>query len=407
MTPYASLLYFGLSLYAAVPVVLSGLIQRLKLARVWIVAVTALMVWLQYRDARHVWLGAMLSESVWVLGFAFAHYLLARVWLVIRRHTDHRGPFWLVISLALAPLAATRFAPLFALLLALCAPCASFVSSASLDAIGFLGISYLTFRSLDVLISVGDGLITKLPPGQYLAFLLFFPTLSSGPVDRYQRFAGDWSRDRSRAEVLDDLDIAVRLLFRGLLYKFILAALIKQHWLDPTSHASTWPGTLAYMYAYSFYLFFDFAGYSAFAVSLSHVFGIHTPENFLRPFAARNIRDFWNRWHISLSTWFRDHVYMRFVMAATQRRWFKQRQMASYVGFAVSMGLMGLWHGTALHYLLYGAYHAMLLIGHDVFSRWNKQHKLLTGRLGSAASIALTFNAVCFGLLIFSGRLIS
>lgn len=71
------------------------------------------------------------------------------------------------------------------------------------------------------------------------------------------------------------------------------------------------------------------------------------------------------------------------------------------------MGLMGLWHGTALYYLIYGAYHAVLLIGHDVFSRWNKQHKALQGRLGSAISIAITFNAVCFGLLIFSGQLFS
>ena len=71
------------------------------------------------------------------------------------------------------------------------------------------------------------------------------------------------------------------------------------------------------MYAYSLYLFFDFAGYTAFAIGVGYLFGIHTPENFQRPFLARDIRDFWNRWHISLSWWFRDHVYMRFVMAAS------------------------------------------------------------------------------------------
>ena len=390
MIHYAGLLYFSLTLYTAVPALLSGLMERLKLSRMWIVAVTALMLVLQYGDAPRLLLGAMVPELALVLSFAFAQYLIALVWLLIRRRAENRVLFWFALLLSLAPLVATRFVPLFA----------------ANQVVGFLGISYITFRSLDVLISVQDGLITTLPPVQYLAFLLFFPTLSSGPVDRYRRFAMDWAHDRNRAELMQDIEMAVPRFFRGLLYKFILAALIKQYWLDPATYGTTLFDTLSYMYAYSFYLFFDFAGYSAFAISLSYAFGIHSPENFRLPFVAHNIRDFWDRWHISLSTWFRDHVYMRFVMAATQHHWFRQRQFASYAGFALSMGLMGLWHGPALHYLLYGAYHAMLLIGHDIFSQWNKRHKVLKGRLGSTVSITVTFNAVCFGLLIFSGRLI-
>ena len=102
----------------------------------------------------------------------------------------------------------------------------------------------------------------------------------------------------------------------GFLYKFILAALIKQYWLDVAVTGNDFFSILSYMYAYSLYLFFDFAGYSAFAIGFSYLFGIHTPENFNRPFLAHNIRDFWDRWHISLSEWFRDHVYSRFVFAA-------------------------------------------------------------------------------------------
>jgi membrane protein involved in D-alanine export len=161
-----------------------------------------------------------------------------------------------------------------------------------------------------------------------------------------------------------------------------------------------------HMYAYSFYLFFDFAGYSAFAIGLSYLFGIHRPENFNRPFPARNIRDFWNRWHISLSTWLRDHVYMRFVLAATQGRWFGNKHITSYLGFLLSFGLMGLWHGTAAHYLLYGLYHATLIIGHDIFIRWNKARKLWgDGPIWQTAGVAITFNMVCFGFLLFSGYL--
>src|SRR5213079_2515277 len=175
-------------------------------------------------------------------------------------------------------------------------------------------------------------------------FLFFFPTISAGPIDRYQRFAADWRKRRTRAEFLIDLDSAVHRIFRGFLYKFIVAALIKQYWLERAASSGSLMALVSYMYAYSFYLFFDFAGYSAFAIALSYLFGIHTPENFDRPFLARNIRDFWNRWHISLSWWFRDHIYMRFVMAASKRHWFKNKYVVSPLGFFMTFGLMGLWH---------------------------------------------------------------
>ena len=160
------------------------------------------------------------------------------------------------------------------------------------------------------------------------------------------------------------------------------------------------------MYGYSLYLFFDFAGYSAFAVGVSYLLGIHTPENFNRPFLAGNIKDFWNRWHISLSTWFRDHVYMRFMLAATKGRWFTGKYTASYLGFFLTFGLMGLWHGIEPYYLLYGLYHGTLLVGHDLFTRWNKPRRVWgNGPLWRAAGTLVTFHLVCLGFLLFSGRI--
>jgi membrane protein involved in D-alanine export len=225
-------------------------------------------------------------------------------------------------------------------------------------------------------------------------------------VDRYRRFAEDWRQCRDRGRFLQDADGAVHRVFTGFLYKFILAAVVKRYWLDQAAAGTGLLATLSYMYAYSLYLFFDFAGYSHFAVGFSHFLGIRTPENFNRPFLARNMRDFWDRWNIGLSWWFRDHVYMRFVMAATRGRWFRGKYVASYLGFFLGFGLMGLWHGTALHYVIYGLYHAALLVGHDLFVRWNKARKLWgDGPLWRAAGVALTFHAVCFGFLIFSGHL--
>src|SRR5207244_7493041 len=93
---------------------------------------------------------------------------------------------------------------------------------------------------------------------------------------RYQRFAGECIETRTRAEFLVDLDGAVHRIFRGFFYKFILAALIKQYWLERAGSGGSFTALASYMYAYSFYLFFDFAGYSAFAIALSYLFGVHT-----------------------------------------------------------------------------------------------------------------------------------
>ncbi|MDB6155068.1 MAG: Membrane bound O-acyl transferase family protein, partial [Chthoniobacteraceae bacterium] len=298
--------------------------------------------------------------------------------------------FYAAIPLAILPLATAKFLPVFS-------PENSF---------GYAGISYVTFRALDVVFSIHDGVIKKLSLWQYFAFLFFFPTISSGPVDRYRRFGQDWARKRNRTEFLIDLDGAVQRIFRGFLYKFIISVLIEKYWVKPLSLGGNPLHVIGYMYSYSLYLFFDFAGYSAFAVGISYLFGVRTPENFNLPFLARNIREFWNRWHITLSFWFRDHVYMRFLLAAAKGKWFKGKHTASYLGLFLTFGLMGIWHGTQRHFIIYGFYHAALLGGYDWFARWNKQSKFWPdGPFWRVGNILLTFHAVCFGLLIFSGRL--
>src|SRR5262249_1655924 len=102
----------------------------------------------------------------------------------------------------------------------------------------------------------------------------------------------------------------------------------------------------------------------------------------------------------------RDHVYMRFVMAAKKGRWFKSRYLPSYLGLLLAFGLMGLWHGPTANYLLYGLYHGVLLSAYEAFGRWNERRKLWgDGLLWHAAGVFGTFNCVCFGFLLFSGHL--
>ena len=387
MIPFANFSFFGFMLYAVVPTVFLGIVGRA--GRRWALFITLLYLIVQFRDRLNVTPYFSLPNLVIVGGYAVFEWLVATWFLRARLQAKSKWQFYGAFLLALAPLAAAKFLPLTF-------PGVEF---------GFLGISYITFRILDVLFCIQDGLIKSLPATELFAFLFFFPTISAGPIDRYRRFDGDWKLRRSRQDFLIDLDFALERTFRGFLYKFILAALIKRFWVDQVTGGS-FVQILAYMYGYSLYLFFDFAGYSAFAIAFSRLFGIRTPENFDRPFLANNIREFWNRWHITLSFWFRDHVYMRFLLTAIKGRWFKNDQIASYLGFLLSFGFMGLWHGTALHYLIYGCYHAGLFTGHDLFLRWNKKSQWWgTGPVWRITSILVTANFVCFGFLIFSGRL--
>jgi membrane protein involved in D-alanine export len=162
------------------------------------------------------------------------------------------------------------------------------------------------------------------------------------------------------------------------------------------------------MYLYSGRLFFDFAGYSAMAVGVSYVFGIRTPPNFRLPFAAESIKDFWNRWHISLSFWFRDYLYTRLTMTLMRSRLFKgHRVAAGRTALLANMLLMGCWHGFTAHYVLYGLYHGLLLVATDWYEKrcpLYKHHKRLLYRV---VAIAVTFQLVVFGFLLFSGHILS
>jgi membrane protein involved in D-alanine export len=384
MVPYADFTYFGLLVYVLLPLLIAGFCGVLN--KWWSLAAMGGLLVFQASGTVAIRPDFHVLELYLLLGYTAFQAALA--WALLRWRNSLT--FYVTFSLSLLPLVASKFVPVLF-------PQTLF---------GFMGISYVTFRALDVLFSVQDGVIKQLSLTQYFAFLLFVPSLSSGPVDRYRRFGQDWEKRRSRDEFLDDLDVAVNRIARGFLYKFIIAALVKSYWMDPVSVGRS-AGTLwAYMYAYTFYLFFDFAGYSAFAVGIGRIFGIKVPDNFDKPFLSKSIRDFWTRWHISLSFWFRDHVYMRFLLTAGKKKWFTGKHTASYLGLLLTFGLMGVWHGLAFHYILYGLYHAALLIGYDWFARWNKTHKVW----GSASwqvftDMLLTFHSIAFGLLLFSGRL--
>lgn len=383
MIPYGNLAYFLLILAM---VAVMGLVARKRgLGGGWIIGTTVFMLLLQFRTQMQITTHAHWPELLALVVFGAYHWALLK--LALKKMLP--GGSKLVIPLALLPLAVAKFLPDIA-------PDSRF---------GFAGVSYVTFRAMDVLWAVTDGVLAEVAFLDFGVFLFFFPTISAGPIDRFRRFKTEWRQVRDSNRFWHDLDAGLPLVMRGLLYKFVIATIIERHFLAVTRDAPGVLGAIEYAYVYSAYLFFDFAGYSAFAIGVSRWFGITSPTNFNLPWAAQNIREFWNRWHMSLSFWFRDHVYTRFLLSAVKGKWFKKRETASNIGYFVSFGLMGLWHGLTWYYILYGIYHAVLLTTFDVFTRWKKKNPTrFTGRAWKWGAHVLTIHAVVFGLWLFSGQ---
>ncbi len=393
MTPYASFPYFLFLLYPAAVLMVLGFTGRLRTGAVLALsaAVLGIQFWNPTGDT-----AAGLRQLEYLA--AYVLWSLALIYWLQRRPADRRA-YYAAIGLALLPLAVVK-------VLESHTPAAG-LPAGLVDTVGFLGISYMTFRVIDVLILVHDQVLEGTPRlGELLAYLLFFPTISAGPIDRYRRFVADLRAGPGNYAA--HVEKAIHRTAQGFLYKYVFAYLIYQYALAPVAASHTLGGDVIYMYAYSLYLFFDFAGYTAFAIGAGHLLGIDVPENFAAPFLSPTFRAMWNRWNMTLSFWFRDHIYMRFVLGATKRRWFRgNRHTASYLGFLITMTLMGFWHGFAWNYIVYGLFQGGMLVGYDFLGRWNRrtQRLRLPAGFAKAASILITANLFCFSLLIFSGHL--
>ena len=271
--------------------------------------------------------------------------------------------------------------------------------------LAFIGISYMSFKTIQIMIEISDGLIKeRISIIDYIQFLLFFPTVSSGPIDRSRRFMVDIKEQMSRDEYLELAGVGVYRVVLGLLYKVVLST-YSYHYLVLLTNTGTVIYSIKYMYLYTLYLFFDFAGYSLMAVGSSNILGIKTPMNFNKPFLSIDIKDFWNRWHITLSTWLRDFVFSRVFMEATKKKRFKKRLNTAMYAYMVNMLLMGFWHGLTISYIVYGAYHGILMAGFEYYQKKSKFYKRNKNKAWyKVCSWFITINLVIFGLYIFSGE---
>ncbi|RRG17641.1 D-alanyl-lipoteichoic acid biosynthesis protein DltB [Weissella viridescens] len=398
LQPYGDPMYFGYLLLGLLPIIVGMFIGRR----------------FQIYEAgfSFVFILLMFAGPKWVQFYALIAYILWQTVLILlyqsyRKRYDNKWVFYGAVFLSAFPLIIVKLHPVF--------------NQNKASIIGFLGISYLTFKSVGMIMEMRDGVLKDVKIWPTVRFLMFMPTLSSGPIDRYRRFEADYEQVPDRQRYLDFVQSATWNIMLGFFYKFIVAYVISVKFLGPFKKAALLEGglfnlpTIGVMYSYGLYLFFDFAGYSLFAIAISKLMGIDTPINFNKPFMAKNLKEFWNRWHMTLSFWFRDYVFMRLVLVLTRNKVFKNRNVTSGFAYMVDMLLMGFWHGVTWWYILYGFLHAVGLIVNDWWLRQKKQKNRDRKKAGleplpsnwftNGFAIFLTFNFTMFTFLVFSGFL--
>ena len=336
---------------------------------------------------------AVYSSSVHLLGL-----------LTVSENKNVRQ-FWLGfgVALALAVLALFKYFDFFRPMVQ-----QYFGIGAAADLLMPLGLSYYTFQSLAYLVYCSrNPQAERFEWHEMLLHLSFFPTVTSGPIIRAAAFksidgeqAGALAQIRTRTlRSMVRPALAVCLIVSGIAKKWWLAGMLSESWVSPVfdnpAQADGW-GVLAAVYGYTFQLFFDFSGYSDLAVGIAMLLGFSLPKNFSAPFSAVNIREFWERWHISLSAWIRDYIY---IPLGGSRNGFLKTQF----NLMAAMVLSGIWHGYGWNFLIWGALHGgalvLLNIGDALLGRRNAVSGHILGRL---IAVLLTFHFVCFAFVVFN-----
>ena len=274
------------------------------------------------------------------------------------------------------------------------------------SALSWLGFSYVAFRLLHTLLDRIAGRLPAVALADYVNYVVFFPSITAGPIDRLERF----TRDLDNSLPLDKrswLDAGTRL-FQGLFKKFVVAdalawiALNEVFIQDVRSPGWTW----VLLYAYSFRIYFDFSGYTDIAIGLGRLLGVRLPENFDSPYLKPSLAQFWNSWHMTLTQWFRSYVFnpLTRVMRTAKRP--LPLVLMVLLSQVSTMTLIGLWHGVTMNYFLWGVWHGLGLFVQNRWSEWTRAMNLrsrgaLVGATFKTVGVLLTFHFVTVGWLFF------
>lgn len=260
-----------------------------------------------------------------------------------------------------------------------------------------LGISFYVFRHVGYLLDIKAGRYsTPHEIWPFLTFSFYFPQISAGPISAFNDIAKQLS---SLPERLEHNRAVIGLIYLsyGLIKKVLIADQISLLLKSNINTAGNFTGLIPAWYilvSYAIQLYFDFSGYTDMALGTSILFGIKLPENFKNPYMAQDVSDFWKRWHISLSTWFRYYLFTPLSRSLLKTWGPTRREWAQYSANILTMLLIGLWHGTGVGYLFWGLYHGLLLN----LNTWWKRNNF---QVPSWVSQPVFFISILFGWAMF------
>ena len=276
----------------------------------------------------------------------------------------------------------------------------------------WLGFSYIAFRLIHSLRDRQAGRLKDVSLGEYFTYVIFFPALTAGPIDRIDNFT-----KHLRAPAVLDREQQLRAgrrFFVGLFKKYVLADSLALIAMNSTNalqvRGAGWAWVL--LYAYTLQIYFDFSGYTDIVIGMALVLGFNLPENFNAPYRQPNLTQFWNNWHISLTQWFRAYYFNPL------NRWLRTESTHAKIQLPTplqvlflqvsTMLLIGLWHGVTLNFVLWGVWHGLGLFAHNRWSGFIKPRAEawadtpLKKNLLNVSGVLATFHFVALGWVFFA-----
>ena len=213
------------------------------------------------------------KQLLYIVCFLIFEYIIIKLFLKLTRIKEQsESVYFVFLILSILPLLIYKFSSLV-----------------GYSIFGFIGISYMTFKCIQYVMEIKDGLIKEVSASNFFYLNLFFPSLISGPIDRSRRFDDDVNKLKSKSEYIELLTSGLQKILIGAVYKFVVSQLIYPY-MQNYSQGNGIKTIVAYMYLYGFYLFFDFAGYSLMAIGTGNIFGVRLPDNFNKPFISKDIK---------------------------------------------------------------------------------------------------------------------
>lgn len=274
--------------------------------------------------------------------------------------------------------------------------------------IRWLGFSYVAFRLIHTLRDRQAGRLPAVTLRDYLNYVIFFPAISAGPIDKLQRF----DKDLQKPLILN-VEVFGNALYRlvvGIFKKFAVADTIALIALNSQNagqiQANGWGWIM--VYAYAFQIYFDFSGYTDIAIGLGQLLGIQLPENFNRPYLKPNLTQFWNNWHMTLTQWFRAYFFNPFTRSLRTRYRTLSPTLVILITQVSTMVLIGLWHGITWNFVLWGVWHGLGLFLQNRYSDWVKprmaqfENKPRIQKGMQVLNVILSFHFVALGWVWFA-----